>query len=125
MTSEEIERDWKIGKQDNELPRNELGEIRKLPKLKASNSGIFAIGEKIEIVKDGKIIETFSYDKSGVYEKVFEGDVAKIDKILRLSVVKRIEGLSEVGVIFSGGLDSSYLALLLKVQLFFLQMLNA
>ncbi|WP_296802977.1 asparagine synthase-related protein [uncultured Methanobrevibacter sp.] len=49
-----------------------------------------------------------------LYEKVFEGDVAKIDKILRLSVVKRIEGLSEIGVIFSGGLDSSYLALLLK-----------
>lgn len=49
-----------------------------------------------------------------VYEKVFEGDVAKIDKILRLSVVKRIEELSEIGVIFSGGLDSSYLALLLK-----------
>ncbi|MEE0939593.1 asparagine synthase-related protein [Methanobrevibacter sp.] len=49
-----------------------------------------------------------------VYEKVFEGDVAKIDKILRLSVVKRIERLSEIGVIFSGGLDSSYLALLLK-----------
>ena len=49
-----------------------------------------------------------------LYEKVFEGDVAKIDKMLRLSVVKRIEGLSEIGVIFSGGLDSSYLALLLK-----------
>ena len=29
-------------------------------------------------------------------------------------MVKRIEGLSEVGVIFSGGVDSSYLALLLK-----------
>lgn len=49
-----------------------------------------------------------------IYEKVFEGDVAKIDKALKLSVSKRIEGLSEVGVIFSGGLDSSYLALLLK-----------
>lgn len=49
-----------------------------------------------------------------IYEKVFEGDVSKIDKMLRLSVLKRIEGLSEVGVIFSGGLDSSYLALLLK-----------
>ena len=49
-----------------------------------------------------------------LYEKVFEGDVAKIDKMLRLSVVKRIEGLSEIGVIFSGGLDSSYIALLLK-----------
>lgn len=49
-----------------------------------------------------------------IYEKVMEGDVAKIDKMLRLSVLKRVEGLSEVGVIFSGGLDSSYLALLLK-----------
>ncbi len=49
-----------------------------------------------------------------IYEKVFEGDVAKIDKMLKLSVSKRIDGLSEVGVIFSGGLDSSYLALLLK-----------
>ena len=49
-----------------------------------------------------------------IYEKVFEGDVAKIDKMLRLSVVKRVQGLSEIGVIFSGGLDSSYLALLLK-----------
>ena len=49
-----------------------------------------------------------------VYEKVFDGDVDKIDKFLRLSLVKRIEGLREVGVIFSGGVDSSYLALLLK-----------
>ena len=49
-----------------------------------------------------------------IYEKVFEGDVAKIDKMLKLSVAKRIEGLREVGVIFSGGLDSSYIALLLK-----------
>ena len=49
-----------------------------------------------------------------IYEKIFEGDVAKIDKMLKLSVAKRIEGLREVGVIFSGGLDSSYIALLLK-----------
>ncbi len=49
-----------------------------------------------------------------IHEKVFEGDVAKIDKMLRLSVLKRVEGLTELGVIFSGGLDSSYLALLLK-----------
>ena len=49
-----------------------------------------------------------------IYEKMFEGDVAKIDKMLKLSVAKRIEGLREVGVIFSGGLDSSYIALLLK-----------
>ena len=49
-----------------------------------------------------------------LYEKVKEGDVAKIEKMLKLSVVKRIEGLREVGVIFSGGVDSSYLVLLLK-----------
>lgn len=49
-----------------------------------------------------------------IYEKVFEGDVAKIDKMLKLSVLKRVEGLSEIAVIFSGGVDSSYLALLLK-----------
>ena len=48
-----------------------------------------------------------------IYEKVFEGDVDKIDKFLRLSLVKRVDGLREVGVIFSGGVDSSYLALLL------------
>ena len=49
-----------------------------------------------------------------IYEKVFEGDVSKIDKMLKLSVLKRVEGLSEIAVIFSGGVDSSYLALLLK-----------
>lgn len=49
-----------------------------------------------------------------IYEKVFDGDVDKIDKFLRLSLVKRVDGLREVGVIFSGGIDSSYLALLLK-----------
>ena len=49
-----------------------------------------------------------------IHEKVFEGDVTKIDKMLKLSVLKRVEGLREIGVIFSGGVDSSYLALLLK-----------
>ena len=49
-----------------------------------------------------------------IYEKIFEGDVAKIDKMLRLSVLKRVDGLRELGIIFSGGLDSSYLALLIK-----------
>ena len=48
-----------------------------------------------------------------IHEKVFEGDVSKIEKMIKLSVAKRVEGLREVGVIFSGGLDSSYIALLL------------
>ena len=49
-----------------------------------------------------------------LYEKIFEGDVSKIAKLLKLSVATRVEELYEVGVIFSGGVDSSYLALLLK-----------
>ena len=49
-----------------------------------------------------------------IYEKIMEGDVSKIDKMLKLSVSKRVGELREVGVIFSGGVDSSYLALLLK-----------
>ncbi|KZX09935.1 asparagine synthetase B [Methanobrevibacter oralis] len=49
-----------------------------------------------------------------IHEKVLEGDVSKIDKLLKLSVIKRVEGLIEVGVIFSGGVDSSFLALLLS-----------
>ena len=48
-----------------------------------------------------------------LYEKMSEGDVSKIDKLLKLSVSKRIDELDEVAVIFSGGVDSSYLALLL------------
>ena len=54
------------------------------------------------------------YPTQPIHEKIVEGDVSKIDKLLKLSVVKRVEELSSVGVIFSGGVDSSYLALLLK-----------
>ena len=49
-----------------------------------------------------------------IHEKIIEGDVSKIDKLLKLSVSKRIDELTSVGVIFSGGVDSSYIALLLK-----------
>ena len=49
-----------------------------------------------------------------IHEKIMEVDSSKLDKLLKLSVSKRIEGLDEVGVIFSGGVDSSILALLLK-----------
>jgi asparagine synthase (glutamine-hydrolysing) len=72
--------------------------------------------EKIETLKPEHILFNWNdiVPTQAIYEKVFEGDVAKIDKMLKLSVAKRIDGLSEVGVIFSGGLDSSYIALLLK-----------
>ncbi|WP_405306554.1 carbapenam-3-carboxylate synthase domain-containing protein [Methanobrevibacter sp.] len=72
--------------------------------------------DEIETLKPEHIL--FNWEDiapaQAIYEKVFEGDVSKIDKMLKLSVSKRIDGLTELGVIFSGGLDSSYLALLLK-----------
>ncbi len=66
--------------------------------------------EKIETLKPEHILFNWNdiAPTQAIYEKVFEGDVAKIDKMLKLSVAKRIDGLSEVGVIFSGGLDISH-----------------
>ena len=49
-----------------------------------------------------------------IYEKFMEVDASKLNKLLKLSVSKRVEGLDDVGVIFSGGVDSSILAMLLK-----------
>ena len=49
-----------------------------------------------------------------IHETIVDSQVNKIDKLLKLSVTKRVQDISEVGVIFSGGVDSSYLALLLK-----------
>ena len=49
-----------------------------------------------------------------IYEKFMEVDASKLNKLLKLSVSKRVEGLDNVGVIFSGGVDSSILAMLLK-----------
>ena len=49
-----------------------------------------------------------------LHEKIIESDVSKIDKLLKLSVLKRVQELQHVAVIFSGGVDSSYLALLIK-----------
>ena len=49
-----------------------------------------------------------------IYEKFIEVDASKLNKLLKLSVSKRVEGLDSVGVIFSGGVDSSILAMLLK-----------
>lgn len=49
-----------------------------------------------------------------IYEKIMEVDASKLAKLLKLSVSKRVEGLDELGVIFSGGVDSSILAALLQ-----------
>ncbi|WP_296861712.1 asparagine synthetase B [uncultured Methanobrevibacter sp.] len=49
-----------------------------------------------------------------IYEKIMEVDASKLSKLLKLSVAKRVEGLDKLGVIFSGGVDSSILALLLQ-----------
>jgi asparagine synthase (glutamine-hydrolysing) len=49
-----------------------------------------------------------------IYEKIMEVDASKLDKLLKLSVSKRVEGLDSVGVIFSGGVDSSILAMFLQ-----------
>jgi asparagine synthase (glutamine-hydrolysing) len=83
----------------------------------SSKQSLIEVGfDDIETLKPEHILFNWSdiAPAQPIYEKVFEGDVAKIDKLLKLSVTKRVEGLSELGVIFSGGLDSSYIALLLK-----------
>lgn len=83
----------------------------------SSKQSLMKVGfDEIETLKPEHILFNWNdiAPAQPIYEKVFEGDVAKIDKLLKLSVSKRVEGLSELGVIFSGGLDSSYLALLLK-----------
>ena len=83
----------------------------------SSKQSLIEVGfDDIETLKPEHILFNWSdiAPAQPIYEKIFEGDVAKIDKLLKLSVTKRVEGLRELGVIFSGGLDSSYLALLLK-----------
>ncbi|MBR7050737.1 MAG: asparagine synthetase B, partial [Methanobrevibacter sp.] len=80
----------------------------------SSRQSLYEVGfDEIETLKPEHIL--FNWEDIApaqpIYEKIYEGDVTKIDKLLKLSVSKRIEGLREVGVIFSGGLDSSYLTL--------------
>ena len=83
----------------------------------SSRQALMEVGfDEIETLKPEHILFNWNdiAPAQAIYEKVMEGDVSKIDKILKLSVVKRVDELRELGVIFSGGLDSSYLALLLK-----------
>ncbi|MDO5810851.1 MAG: asparagine synthetase B [Methanobrevibacter sp.] len=83
----------------------------------SSRNALEEVGfEDIETLKPEHIL--FNWEDIApaqpICEKIFEGDVIKIDKLLKLSITKRVEELYEVGVIFSGGVDSSYIALLLK-----------
>ncbi len=71
--------------------------------------------ENIQTLKPGHIIFNWNiHSFENIHEKTTDVDKNKLEKLLKLSVSKRIEGLNEVGVIFSGGVDSSILALLLK-----------
>ena len=126
MATKLIDGDYAFAVWDGEnlaISRDPLGvkplfyaENEDLKGFASSRQSLYEAGfDEIETLKPEHIL--FNWDDIApaqpIYEKIYEGDVTKIDKLLKLSVSKRIEGLSEVGVIFSGGLDSSYLALLL------------
>ena len=83
----------------------------------SSRDSLYEVGfREIDSLKPEHIL--FNWDDISpvehIYEKMDEVDASKLDKLLKLSVSKRVEGLDEVGVIFSGGVDSSILALFLK-----------
>ena len=126
MATKLIDGDYAFAVWDGEnlaISRDPLGvkplfyaENKDLKGFASSRQSLYEAGfDEIETLKPEHIL--FNWDDIApaqpIYEKIYEGDVTKIDKLLKLSVSKRIEGLREVGVIFSGGLDSSYLALLL------------
>ena len=126
MATKLIDGDYAFAVWDGEnlaISRDPLGvkplfyaENEDLKGFASSRQSLYEVGfDEIETLKPEHIL--FNWDDIApaqpIYEKIYEGDVTKIDKLLKLSVSKRIEGLREVGVIFSGGLDSSYLALLL------------
>ena len=83
----------------------------------SSRDSLYELGfEEIQTLKPENIL--FNWDDvapaQNIYEKIMEVDASKLDKLLKLSVSKRVEGLDKLGVIFSGGVDSSILALLLE-----------
>ena len=83
----------------------------------SSRDGLYEVGfDEVESLKPEHIL--FNWEDivpaQHIYEKIDEVDASKLDKLLKLSVSKRVEGLDEVGVIFSGGVDSSILALFLQ-----------
>lgn len=70
----------------------------------------------IKTLKPGHILYNWEEipPKTDIFQKRFETDNRKLEKLLKLAVLKRVEDLNEVGVIFSGGVDSSLIALLLR-----------
>jgi asparagine synthase (glutamine-hydrolysing) len=71
---------------------------------------IAIIDKKDTIVKPVKTIKK----SSGVSRITMEEAVEKLQRLLQQSVEERVLGLNEVAVAFSGGLDSSLIALLAK-----------
>ena len=83
----------------------------------SSRDSLHEVGfDEVESLKPENILFNWVdiYPIQPIYEKVEEVDASKLGKLLKLSVSKRVEGLDEVGVIFSGGVDSSILALFLQ-----------
>lgn len=54
------------------------------------------------------------HPQTNIFQEKFETDNRNLEKLVKLAVLKRVEDLNEVGVIFSGGVDSSLIALLLR-----------
>jgi len=70
----------------------------------------------IRTLKPGHILFNWSdiSPQQHIHEKIMDVDASKLEKLLKLSVSKRVEELDNIGVIFSGGVDSSILTLFLK-----------
>ena len=71
----------------------------------------------IKTLKPGYILYNWEKEippKTDIFQKRFETDNRKLEKLVKLAVLKRVDDLEEVGVIFSGGVDSSLIALLLR-----------
>ena len=70
----------------------------------------------IKTLKPGYVLYNWEEipPQGDIFQKRFKTDNRKLEKLLKLAVLKRVEDLDEVGVIFSGGVDSSLIALLLR-----------
>lgn len=70
----------------------------------------------VKTLKPGYILYNWEEipPEENIFQKRFSTDNRNLEKIVKLAVSKRVEDLDEVGVIFSGGIDSSLIALLLR-----------